>query len=352
MNKQDRHSNNILLSVVMPVFNEASILGTLTEAVKAALSEANCQFEIVYINDGSRDGSEQALDELAARYEFVKVVHLSRNFGHQAAVQAGLQHGHGDVFVVMDSDMQDVPNAIPDLLDKWREGYDIVYAIRKNRKEHPIKQMLFLTFYRLLNYLSVVHIPNDAGNFGVIDGKVAHLIADFKECDRYYAGLRSWVGFRQIGIEVERGARYDDEPRVSLMGLFALAKNAIFSFSAMPLLLFYAFAAMSLLTFFLVASYALFMKLFIHIAVPGWTSTVMIGCIFGSLNSLGIAVLGEYIARIYNQVRDRPSFIVGRTVNMTFERTHSSGTAISAATPTAEDPPTATVPPSIAMGQN
>src|SRR5262249_7153721 len=161
------------------------------------------------------------------------------NFGHQAAVQAGLAHAGGDAVVVMDADMQDDPASIGRFLDRWREGYDVVYAVRTNRKESAIKRFLFFAFYRVLNLLVKVPMPADAGNFGLVDRRVACEIAALCDRDRYYAGLRNWVGFRQIGVEVERGSRYDAAPRVSLFDLFRLAKSAIFSFSTLPLTLFY-----------------------------------------------------------------------------------------------------------------
>jgi glycosyltransferase involved in cell wall biosynthesis len=316
VNREDRGSRDVVLSVVLPVFNESQILQKLTQELESALSNSGVQLEIVFVNDGSRDDSARILDELAHQKPFVKVLHFSRNFGHQSALQAGLTYGSGDVFVVMDSDMQDLPTAIPTLLEKWREGYDIVYAVRKNRKENPLKVFLFHSFYRVLNRLSAVYIPNDAGNFGVVDGTVARKIAGLAESDRFYPGLRSWIGYRQIGVEVERGARYDGNPRVSLFRLFSLAKTAIFSFSTLPLLMFYALSAISLLIFLGFTCFALYHKFYTGLAIPGWTSQIMVACLFGSLNSLGIAVLGEYIARIYAQVRARPSFIVERAVNI------------------------------------
>jgi dolichol-phosphate mannosyltransferase len=306
-----------LLTAVLPVFNEARILPELVSALENAFATLDppMDYEIIFVNDGSRDGSAEVLDNLAAQRPHVKVVHLSRNFGHQPAVHAGLHYGAGDVFVVMDSDMQDLPSAIPQLLAKWREGYDVVYAVRRKRKENPLKVLLFHLFYRVLNRLSAAYIPPDAGNFGVIDGKVARIIAQFEERDRFYPGLRSWVGFRQTGVEVERGRRYDKEPRVSLWGLFSLAKTAIFSFSTLPLLMFYGLSAISMAVFIGFSAFALYHKFVTGLSIPGWTSTVITACLFGALNSLGIAILGEYIARIYTQVRARPTFIVDRAVN-------------------------------------
>jgi dolichol-phosphate mannosyltransferase len=242
---------------------------------------------------------------------------LARNFGHQAAVQAGLEHAHGDAVVLMDSDLQDSPEAIPLFVAEWRAGCDVVYALRTQRKEGLLKRALFAGFHRLMASIASVPIPADAGIFCLVDRRVARQIVALGESDRYFPGLRSWVGFRQKGIEVERSARYDETPRVSLMGLCRLAKTAIFSFSTFPLRFFYLIGASAGAVFVGLSGYSLFCKLFTGLAIPGWTSHVLIGSFFGALNSLGICILGEYVIRIYDQVRHRPLYLVDHTVNMT-----------------------------------
>ena len=303
-----------LVSVVVPAYNEGPALAGLLAGVRGAL--AGQRLELVVVNDGSEDDSAVVLDRLAAEDPSLKVVHLSRNFGHQSALLAGLRHTRGDAVVVMDADLQDDPAALPRFLAKWTEGYDVVYAIRVGRKEGALQRLLFFAFYRLLNAVSRVEFPNDAGNFGLVDSRVCRLVAGAVERDRYFPGLRGWVGFRQIGIEVERGERYDAVPRVSRVGLVRLAKTAIFSFSTVPLTVFYLIAALSMVAFVALAAFTLVQKLFTGTAILGWTSTIMTMCFFGSLNALGIAILGEYIARIYDQVRGRPQFVIERTVNL------------------------------------
>jgi dolichol-phosphate mannosyltransferase len=307
-----RTSPDALVSIILPVFNEVAILGRLQSAVEEAIREDGCRYEIIYINDGSSDGSAELLDTMAAENPSIRVLHFSRNFGHQAAVQAGLENARGDAVIIMDSDMQDDPGAFPEFLRQWRLGYDVVYAVRVARKESAIKRGLFLTFYRVLNRISRTPIPVDAGNFGLVDGRVAREIAAVIDRDRFYPGLRSWVGFRQIGIPVERGRRHDDNPRVSLTGLFRLAKTAIFSFSAFPLTMFYGIATASLLACLGLSAFSLYHKLVTGDAIPGWTSTTIVVSLFGAMNALGIGVLGEYAIRIFDQVRARPNFIVAR----------------------------------------
>ena len=300
------------LSVVLPVYNEAAVLLDLHRAIRDALSPLDVCLELIFVNDGSTDGSEQIIDTLAQTDSSVVGLHLSRNFGHQAAVQAGLKYCTGDATIVMDSDMQDDPNSLREFLARWREGYDVVYAIRTERKEGALKRSLFFLFYRLLNLVSQTAIPNDAGNFGLLDRSVVTSILACGESDRYFPGLRSWVGYRQVGIPIERRARHDERPRVSFLGLCRLAKTALFSFSSAPLLLFYVIGAISLFVFAGFSAFTLYHKFATGLAIPGWTSTIMIASLFGALNALGIAVLGEYVVRIYDQVRDRPQFIVAR----------------------------------------
>jgi dolichol-phosphate mannosyltransferase len=304
-----------LVSVVLPCFNEARVLERLTESIVRALDRGEDRYEIVYVNDGSTDDSVEILEGLAAASPAIRVVHLSRNFGHQAAVQAGLEHARGDAVVVMDSDLQDDPAAIADFLDRWRAGYDVVYAVRYNRKESPPKRFLFYAFYHVLNAISDLPIPQDAGNFGLVDRAVVDHLRQLTDRDRFYPGLRRWVGFRQIGVPVERHARHDDKPRVSLRQLFRLAKSAIFSFSRVPLAVFYTVAIVSLLVCLGLCGFTLYHKLFTGLAIPGWTSVTITSSFFGALNALGIAILGEYVIRIYDQVRARPMYIVARKVN-------------------------------------
>ncbi|WP_422929549.1 glycosyltransferase family 2 protein [Singulisphaera sp. PoT] len=304
-----------LISIVLPVYNEKDVLDTLTREIESAVSDSGSPAELIFVDDGSRDGSGAILDRLASANPRIRVLHLSRNFGHQAALQAGLSHAAGNVVIVMDSDLQDDPRAILRFLEKWEEGFDVVYAIRTARKESPPKRLLFHLFYRLLNLIARIPMPSDAGNFGLMDRRVADEIVRLLDRDRYFAGLRSWVGFRQTGVEVARGQRYDDRPRVSLFGLVRLAKSAIFSFSTFPLMVFYAIGSLSMAVFLGLATFTLYHKLFTGLAIPGWTSITMVSSFFGAMNALGIAVLGEYVIRIYEQVRSRPLYLVERKVN-------------------------------------
>ena len=305
-----------LVSVVLPVYNEAKILQELLSRLTDVLSTCRARWEVVFVNDGSSDASRTVLDGFADADSRVRVVHFSRNFGHQAAVQAGLAHAMGDAVVLMDSDMQDAPEAIHRFLSEWQNGYEVVYAVRTKRKENICKRMLFAGFHRFMSSIASPRMPSDAGNFGLIDARVARQIVALGERDRYLPGLRSWVGFRQIGVHVERNARYDNKPRVSLRGLCRLAKTAIFSFSTFPLTLFWWLGCSATAVFVGLSGFCLYCRLFTTLTIPGWTSAVLIASFFGALNALGISILGEYVIRIYDQVRGRPLYVVDQTRNL------------------------------------
>ena len=304
------------LSIVLPLLNEESVLPRILSELKRVLEGMGCRWNIVLVNDGSTDGSGELIDAMAYADRRLKVVHLSRNFGQQAAVQAGLTHADGDAVIFMDSDGQDDPTAIRAMVQRWQAGDDVVYAVRFGRKEGLIKRILFKSFYGVLRRVASVAIPRDAGNFSLVDRRVANLLISMDESDRYLPGLRSWVGFQQSALPVERFARHDKRPRVTLAGLCSLAKNAMFGFSRVPLQAFYGLAMIASLTCAASISFAVYHRCVTGEAIPGWTSITSITAFFGAMNALGIAILGEYVSRIYDQVRRRPAFIVDRTCNL------------------------------------
>jgi dolichol-phosphate mannosyltransferase len=305
------------LSVVAPVFNEARIIAAFVDEAQQQLCDipALGGWEIVLVDDGSTDGSAEILDAAAQRYPGrVKVLHLARNFGHTAAVSAGLDHASGDAVVLMDSDLQDDPKAIPRMVEKWREGYRVVYAIRSSREEPVWKRLLFTSFYRLLRMLSDTPFPVDAGNYSLMDRRVVEILQCLPERNRYLPGVRAWAGFRQVGLAVPRRPRHDDRPRVGIRGLWRLSMNAIFSFSYVPLLIFRLIGAFSLGLSLLLMSYAIGYKLFSTSTIPAWTSQIVAVSFFGGLNIFGIGILGEYIARIYDELKGRPVYVIDRRV--------------------------------------
>ncbi len=304
------------VAIVMPLLNEAAILPSLVAEIRQSLETVGCRWSMMLVNDGSTDESGDLLEQLADEDVRVRVLHLSRNFGHAAAVRAGLDFVDADAVLLMDSDGQDDPSAIPQMIDRWHQGADVVYAVRYARKEGLCKRLLFSAFYRILRSVSSVSIPKDAGNFGIADRCVIEQLRRLPECDRYFPGLRSWVGFKQSEIPVERLARHDGTPRVHFRGLVSLAKTALFGFSRVPLHAFYWLAGLSGSVSVACISFALFHKLFTGQAIPGWTSITSVSAFFGAINALGIAILGEYVARIYDQVRGRPSYVVAKSRNL------------------------------------
>lgn len=312
------------ITIVMPLLNEVAVIEQLVEQTATVLNQTGCQWQFVLVNDGSTDGSREVLDRMAGLESRITVLHLSRNFGHQSALHAGLEHATGDATILMDSDAQDDPNVLPQMIDQWQRGHDVVYAVRYGRKENIIKRSAFHLFHRSMQSLASIAIPRDAGNFGLMDARVVKHVVSLGETDRYFPGLRTWVGFKQCALPVERLRRHDDQPRVSFRGLVSLAKTAMFSFSRVPLLAFYGLALVSLMIGFTCIAWALYHKLFTGQAIPGWASVTTVSAFFGAINALGIAILGEYIARIYDQVRDRPAYVVAETKNLTSEEPSAS----------------------------
>ena len=301
------------MSMVLPVFNEAAMLSEFFGELMAAVERLDFEIEAVFVNDGSTDDSLEALrtikQENQDRADIV-ILDFARNFGHQAAVTAGIEHTTGDVVLIMDTDMQDDPKVIPAMIDKWRAGAEVVFATRTSRREPLLVRFLFNTYYRIFSSITPIEIPHSAGNFGLIDRRVAEEIRALPEHNRYYPGLRAWVGFRQDGVDAPRRGRAGGRSRVGLMGLASLAFDAFFVFSALPLRL--AFAAAVLLAMTGVAGIAVifYIKLFTDLAVPMWSSIMTLIIFTASIQFFLIGLLGEYIARIYTEVKNRPHYIV------------------------------------------
>ncbi len=316
-----------LVSVVAPIYNEAENIDAFVGEVYQALLELSlpCPFEMVLCDDGSHDGSGEKLDEWAARNpDQVRILHLARNFGHPAALSACIEHARGDVVVVMDGDMQDDPAAFRLFIEKWREGHDVVYAIRTSREENALLRLLYWTFYRLLKWMARVDMPLDAGNFGLMDRRVVDCLRRMPERHIYLPGLRAWVGFSQAGVSVRRRPRYDRKSRVRLFGLFGLAMNALFSFSNVPLFVFRIAGLMVIVpSGFLVLS-AVARKFMWGAAFSPSANLMVTILFFLGVNLLGLGVLGEYLLRIYEEVKGRPKYIIDR---ITEGRTSRQGCA-------------------------
>lgn len=304
-----------LLSVVVPIFNEEAVIPLLHEELLAALEPLGVAFEIVYVNDGSTDASLDLLLERQGRDGRVVVVELSRNWGHQSALSAGLALARGDAVVLMDGDLQDPPAAIPTLLAAWEKGAEVVVAQRRRRLDSGLRRLWFALFYRLLGFLSDFPIPLNAGIFGVLDRRAVDAINALSETNRYLPGLRAWVGFRTEVVLYDRQARAAGNPKQNFIRLLRYALDAIFSFSYKPLRLsLFSGLAVSVLAlvYGAVLIVARLMKtgLFGIPVVDGYTSTIVSILFLGGTQLVCVGILGEYIGRIYDEVKRRPLFVV------------------------------------------
>lgn len=304
------------IDLVLPVYNEANILPRLWQRLEDALAPLDYDFRVIFVDDGSSDGSTDFLRRLAEEQPRAALVRLSRNFGHQQALTCGLDHSQADATILMDADLQDTPESLARLLEKWEEGYEVVYAVRTARKEFFLKRWAFSAFYRLQRKLVDLPLPLDAGIFSLMDRKVVRVLQGMGERNRYLPGLRAFAGFRQTGVVVERAARAHGEPRVTLLKLFKLAMDGVFSLSYVPLRvanylgLFVAFSG------FLVGFWALYTKFFTDLATPGWASNLASTFFIGGVQLVFLGILGEYLGRIYDEVKKRPYYVVGERLGI------------------------------------
>jgi glycosyltransferase involved in cell wall biosynthesis len=304
------------LSVVVPVFNERESVPELYRRLTAALAGVASSFEIVLVDDGSNDGSWEIIRELAARDSRVKGLSFSRNFGHQMAFTAGLDHADGDAVVIMDADLQDPPELLPELVARWREGYDVVYAVRARRAgETAFKRFTAAAFYRLLRRITHVDIPVDTGDFRLMGRKAVAAFRRMPERHRFTRGMVAWLGFRQIGVSYERAARHAGETKYPLRKMLRLASDGITSFSYIPL---------QLASWLGVAvSASAFVALVAALAVrlgggrmPAWAIAAAALALLGGVQLLAIGLLGEYVGRVLDEAKRRPLYLVRETVGM------------------------------------
>jgi dolichol-phosphate mannosyltransferase len=263
----------------------------------------------LFVDDGSSDGTLGILEGVCRSNPRAACMSFSRNFGHQSAVSAGLQHARGDMVAVIDADLQDPPSVIPAFVEKWRDGFDVVYGIRKNRKEHLALRAAYGMFYRILKRIAHVDVPLDAGDFALMDRRVVDEINGMPEHNRFIRGLRGWVGFRQTGVEYERHARHSGESKYNFSRLLKLALDGLISFSSVPLRLASWLGAMAAILGFGYLLYAFFARL-AGVSIPeGWTSTVVTILFLGGTQLMVLGILGDYIGRIFDEVKNRPNFI-------------------------------------------
>ena len=311
----DDASERPLLSVVVPIYNEEQVIEALHSRLLQVLAPAVPSFEIVFVNDGSRDKSAAMLDAICKSDPRFKALHFSRNFGHQAAVTAGLHSVTGNAIVVIDADLQDPPELINDMLAKWREGFDVVYAQKERRKGiGPIKRMSYYLYYRILGGLTDVEVPPDTGDFCLMDRKIVDLLNAMPERNRYVRGLRAWLGFRQTAILFERPARFAGETKYSFRRMVGLGIDGILSLSKAPLRLAMYFGFLASAFSFALLVFFIFERLLGGGNLArGWASTIVVILFLGGVQLICLGVIGEFIGRIYDEVKQRPLYIVGRS---------------------------------------
>jgi polyisoprenyl-phosphate glycosyltransferase len=305
--------NAEFLSIVVPLYNEEGNVHELVRRIRTVMTslDGEPRYEIVLVNDGSRDSTHVRLCELALSHPEIVVVNLSRNFGHQIAATAGLDVARGDAVILMDGDLQDPPELIASFLERWREGYDVVYATRRQRRgESAFKIWTARAFYRIVRRLTNVAIPVDTGDFRLMSRRVVDALKLTRERHRFLRGLVSWVGYRQTGVEYDRDERFSGTTKYPITKMLKFALDGITSFSEIPLRFASYMGFVVSLFAFVVAAAEILIKLFTGYNYPGYTSTIFAILFLGGVQLIAIGTLGEYVGRIYDQVKARPLYLI------------------------------------------
>lgn len=299
------------VSVVVPMYFEEKVVEECYKRLSTILSCQKINYEIIFVNDGSKDATEEILLQIAKIDAKVKVINFSRNFGHQAAVTAGIFNSTGDAVVIIDADLQDPPSLIPEMVYLWEKGYDIVYAKRKKRiGETKFKLLTAKYFYKFLNYMSDIDIPKDTGDFRLIDRQVVEAFKNMPERNRFIRGMMSWLGFNQTYIEYERDERFAGETKYPIKKMIKFASDGIFSFSTKPLRLINKLGFITVIISLVLIIYSFYIKLTGKYAISGWASLMIAITFLGGIQLLSVGILGEYIARIYDESKNRPLYII------------------------------------------
>jgi dolichol-phosphate mannosyltransferase len=317
-----------VFSVVVPVYNEGVVLRNLEQRLSRVLESLGKPYEVIFVDDGSKDESPAVLRQLVQSRSAYRLILFSKNFGHQAAVTAGVDAAAGDAVVVIDADLQDPPELIPQLAARWQEGYDVVYAVRMARKgESLFKRTTASIFYRGLRLLTTLELPLDTGDFRLMSRQAATALTGLRERHRFIRGMVAWLGFRQTGVPYVREPRAGGETKYSIRKMVALAADAIFSFSAFPLQLASYFGLISAAISFGALVYVLYIRIFTAAAITGWASVMAALAFIGSIQLLTLGIIGSYIARIYDEVRQRPIYIIASRYGFAEEGSDDSQTS-------------------------
>ena len=313
-------------SVVIPVYNEELVIQESYRRIKAVMDKTNESYELIFVNDGSRDRTEQIISDLCETDTQVKLISFSRNFGHQTAITAGMDLSSGQAVVVIDADLQDPPKVILEMIEKWKEGFDVVYGRRVKRKgETFFKKLTAKFFYRILKSLTDVEIPVDTGDFRLIDRKVCDVLSSLTEKNRYVRGLVSWAGFRQTAVTFHRQERFAGETKYPFKKMVKFAIDGITTFSYKPLKIATYLGFFLSFMSFLYLLVVIWLKLFTDWTVSGWASILSVSLFFNGIVLIMLGIIGEYIGRIYDETKNRPLYIISEKKGFTNEK-EKSGT--------------------------
>jgi dolichol-phosphate mannosyltransferase len=307
------------VSVVIPMYNEEEVVKTSYIRIQKTLEKLQqSEYEIIFVNDGSKDQTLNILQEIAQENPKVKIISFSRNFGHQAAVTAGIKYVTGDGVIIIDADLQDPPELLPEMIALWEEGNEVIYGQRKSRKgESAFKLLTAKMFYSTLNALSDVEIPKDTGDFRLVDRKVIDVINSLPEHNKFLRGLFSWVGFKQKAYPYERQERYAGKTKYPFKKMWKLASDGIISFSTKPLKIVGGLGFVTIIFSIGILIYSLISYAFnLNHLTPGWTSIMVAITLFSGVQLLSIWIISEYIARIYDETRNRPEYIIDKKINI------------------------------------
>ncbi len=300
-----------VFSVIAPIYNEIENLPLLYARVREVMDETGDPWELILVDDGSKDGSSDVIRKLAAQDERVRPVIFARNFGHQIAVTAGMDYSRGQAVMIIDADLQDPPEVMLDLIGKWREGYEVVYAVRSEREgESAFKLKTASMFYRTINKLTDIDIPMDTGDFRLLDRKVVNVLNNMRERHRFLRGMGAWVGFKSIGVEYKRAARHAGVTKYPLKKMLKLALNAVTSFSFVPLQIATYIGLISAAVAILGIPLVVILRVLRTPQLTGQATTLIMVLFLGGVQLISLGIIGEYIARIYDEVRGRPLYIV------------------------------------------
>lgn len=311
---QSERPKQAKLGLIIPCYNEEAVLPKLLAGLEKMQESSDLRINVLFIDDGSRDRTFELITEAALKNRSIACLRFSRNFGHQIAVAAGLRYVEGDVVGVLDADLQDPPEVMLKMVDKWAEGYDVVYGVRQNRKEGVMLRGAYALFYRLLKRVANVELPLDAGDFCVMDRRVVDCLKRMPEHAPFIRGLRGWAGFKQTGFPYDRAARAGGESKYDFSKLLNLAVQGLVSFSSVPLRLATWFGLFASAVGFCLMVWALVSALVLDKVPPGWASLAVMVLFFGGVQLIVMGIIGEYVGRIFDEVKNRPHFIIDSSV--------------------------------------